>query len=170
MTFAEQVTATLVGTISGFLFSLMLFWVKEYFGKTKLQKHLIENLQYEFEYNNNLFKKYSQKISECIEAVNAGTREVYLSLNYSFVASYFALQFYREGLASKYLHYEDIKRWNDVLINHGAGSEQYVLDNLALWRKGEVEADRVFTALKYERDQLNHAIEMIDYLKKKIVP
>lgn len=168
MKFWNQVTATLIGTIAGFLFSLALFWVKERFKQNRLIKHLVINLKYELEYNLNLFKKYSKRVSECIEAINSDKKDTYLTLDYNFVASYFSIQFYREGLARRYLHYEDMKRWNDIVSNHSAGTEQHVMDVVESWRKSEIEKDKVFSALKHERDQLNYAIEMIEYLKTKI--
>jgi hypothetical protein len=168
MAFWQQVIATLIGATSGFLFALMLFWIRERSTKKRLEKHLLKNLHYEFEYNLNLFRKYAGRISECIEAINAGDKNVYLSLDYNFVASFFSMEFYREGLASKYLHYENMKRWNDFLSNHSPGSEEYVLSTLESWRKSEIEKGKVFKALKHERNQLNYAIEMIEYLKQKI--
>lgn len=168
MTFWNHVTATLIGTIAGFIFSLALFWLKERLKQNRLINHLVTNLKYELEYNLNLFKKYSARVSECIEAINSDKKDVYLTLDYNFVASYFSIQFYREGLARRYLHYEDMKRWNDVVSNHSAGTEQYVMDVVESWRKSEIEKDKVFSALKHERDQLNYAIEMIEYLKAKI--
>lgn len=168
MTFWNYVIATLIGTTAGFLFSLAFFWLKERVKQNYLTKNLIINLKYELEYNLNLFKKYSIKVSECIEAINSGKKDVYLNLDYNFVSSYFSIQFYREGLTRKYLHYEDLKRWNDIVSNHSAGSEKYVMDAVESWRKTEIEKEKVFSALKHERDQLNYAIEMIEYLKAKI--
>ena len=168
MKFWEYLIATLIGTIAGFIFSLTLFWLKERSKKKSNINNLLKNLRYEFEYNLNLFRKYSQKLTECIEAVNSGNHSVYLQLDYNFVASYFSLQFYREGLASKYLHYEDMKRWNDFVSNHSSGAEQYVFDTIENWRKSEAEKEKVVSALKHEIDQLNYAIEMIEYLKQKI--
>ena len=68
------------------------------------------------------------------------------------IAGFFSLQFYREGLASEYLHYEDMKRWNDFLSNHSVGSEQYVLDMIEKWRNSKIEKEDIFQAFKIERD------------------
>ncbi|MFI5330279.1 MAG: hypothetical protein ACHQ2F_04485 [Desulfobaccales bacterium] len=168
MKFWEQLLATFIGATAGFIFSLVLFWLKEQWKQNRLIKNLLVNLHFELEYNLNLFKKYSERVTECIEAVNSGNRQVYINLDYTFIASYFSLQFYREGLASKYLHYEDVKQWNDVLSNHSQGMEQYILDILESWRKSEVEKEKVFNLLKHERDNLNYGIKMTEYLKTKI--
>ncbi len=168
MTFKEQTFATLIGTTSGFLFSLALFWVKEYFSSSKQRTHLLKNLHYEFAYNINLFKKYHKQITECMEAVSADKRNVFLPLDYNFVASYFSLQFYREGLISKYLHYEDMKRWNDFVTRLSVGNERFLLDSLDSWGKSTLDKERIFDLLKFEREQINYAIEMTEYLTNKI--
>lgn len=168
MKFWEQLLATSIGATAGFIFSLVLFWLKEQWKQNRLIKNLLVNLHFELEYNLNLFKKYSERVTECIEAVNSGNKQVYINLDYQFVASYFSLQFYREGLATKYLHYEDMKQWNDALSNHSPGMEQYILDILESWRKSEAEKDKVFNLLKHERDNLSYAIKMMEYLKAKI--
>jgi hypothetical protein len=168
MKFWEQALATSIGALAGFIFALILFWIKERWKKNRLTNQLLNNLHFELEYNLNVFKTYQQRVTECIEAVNSDNKEVYINLDYKFIASYFSIQFYREGLARKYLHYEDMKQWNDVLSNHSEGMEQYILDILESWRKSEVEKDKVFKLLKHHRDQLNYAIKMVEYLKAKI--
>lgn len=168
MTFGQQVLSTLIGTGSGFLFAIALFWIKERAKRTSDEQTLVKNLHYEFAYNRNLFEKYVKQISEAIETINAGGRNAYISIEYNLVASYFSIQFYRSGLCAKRLHYEDMKRWNDVLTNHSQGAETHVMESLEKWRAEDIEQDKVVTTLKHERKQLEYAIEMIDYLKERI--
>ena len=46
MTFWNSVTATLIGTMAGFIFSLALFWLKERSKQNRLIKNLVINLKY----------------------------------------------------------------------------------------------------------------------------
>lgn len=170
MTFQEQVVATLIGTSGGFIGSLFLFWIKQFAEKRSKEKTLVRNLHYEIEYNIHLLKGYEMQLTECIEAVGADDKQTYLSIDYSFIARHFSIQFYREGLISNFLHPEDMKRWNGFLSTLGAGSQEYVQDILEKWRKSEVEKEDVFKALKHERDQVKYAREMSEYLKQKIKP
>lgn len=170
MTFQEQVVATLIGTSGGFIGSLLLFWIKQFAEKRSKEKTLVRNLRYEIEYNIHLLKGYETQLTECIEAVGADGKQTYLSIDYSFIARHFSIQFYREGVISKFFHPEDMKRWNGFLSTLGEGSQAYVQDILEKWRKSEVEKDDVFKALKHERDQVKYAREMSEYLKQKIKP
>lgn len=168
MKFVEQIIATLIGTFAGFFGSLVLFWIKEIYQNRHKESSLIKNLCYEFDYNINLLNKYEEELTQCIESIGADSKSVYCSIKYSNVARFFFIQFYREGLISKYLHPEDMKRWNDFLSSLGEGSEEYIKDRLEQWRSSKIDKDAVFKALKHERDQIKYAREMSEYLKGKI--
>lgn len=171
LSFLQQVCATLIGVVVGFLFSLILFYLKELHSSEKKKKNLLECLKYEFEYNLNLFKKYLGKVEDCIVSVNGDRKDTYLNgLDYSLVAAYFSRNFYREGLIVKYLHVENMKRWNDFLSSHSEGSEEYLLEQLEKWRKSEIAKEKIITSLQHEEKLLKHTIEMIEYLKGQIFP
>jgi len=169
MTFAQQIIATLIGSFGGFLGALGMLWIKSSFDDSRKRKSLIKNLRYELTYNVNLLSKYYDQITKCIEAVGAESKEVYLSIDYTFVARHFSIQFYREGLVSKYLHVEDVKRWNDFLSTLSEGGETYATETVEKWRKNEVDKEQAFRVLKHERDQIQYAKELCAYLGQKIV-
>ena len=168
MTFVQYVAAALIGSFGGFLGALGMLWIKSSFDNSRKEKSLVKNLHYEIDYNINLLTKYNDQVTGCIEAVSAGSKEVYLSIDYSFVARHFSIHFYREGLVSKYLHVEDVKRWNDFLSTLSEGSETYASETVEKWRKDEATKDQTFKALKNERDQIQYAKDLCTYLKQKI--
>lgn len=170
MKFWEQALATLIGSFGGFVGALILFWIKTYSENSRKEKSLLKNLRYEIEYNINLLNKYDGEITKCIEAVAADSKVVYLNIDYAKIARYFSIQFYREGLLSKYLHIEDMKNWNDFLATLSEGAETHVLETLEKWRKTEVGKEQTFNALKHERSQVQYAKQLSEYLKEKIAP
>jgi hypothetical protein len=168
MTFGQQVVATLIGSFGGFLAALAMLWVKQRFDESRKEKSLLKNLHYEIAYNINLLSKYDDQITKCIEAVGADSRQVYLILDYDHIARFFSIQFYQEGFVTKYLHIEDVKRWNDFLSRLSDGSEEYVSETVKKWRKGEVSKEEVFQALKHERAQVQYAKDVSAYIRQKI--
>lgn len=168
LSFWEQAGATVVGVTVGFVFSLALFWLKEFISDKKKKKHILECLKYEFEYNLNLYRKALKQVNDCITAVGIDSKNTYLTLHYELVTTFFAQQFYKEGLLLKYLHWEDMNRWNDMISKHFAGSDKYVMDLLAKWRESETTKEDIFTALNIEKGYLENAIEMVNCLKGKI--
>ena len=80
-------------------------------------------MNYEFDYNINLLNNYHDKLTKCIEAVGVDSKLANIDIDYDFISRHFSRRFYQEGLISKYLHVEDMKRWNDFLSTLGEGSE-----------------------------------------------
>jgi len=169
MTFREQVVATLIGTFAGFCGSLVLFWLKELWQNHRKKKDIIKNLGHEFDYNINLLNKYDKELTGCLEKIAAESKVVFSTIQYSKIFKYFANQLYTEGLFSKYLHPEDMKRWNDFLTTLSLGSENYFLEMLDKWRKSEISKANVHAAVDQERNNVRHAREMTEYLKAKII-
>ena len=127
-------------------------------------------MNYEFDYNINLLNNYHDQLTKCIEAVGVDRKLAYINIDYDFISRHFSRRFYQEGLISKYLHVEDMKRWNDFLSTLGEGSETYVNEVLEKWRKNEETKDETFKALNHERNQIQYAKELCEYLKQKIAP
>ena len=169
MTFAQYVAAAFIGSFVGFLAALGMLWIKSSFDDSRKEKFLVKNLHFEIDYNTNLLTKFHDQVTVCIEAVSADSKEVYLSIDYALVARHFSILFYREGLISKYLHVEDVKKWNDFLLTLSEGSEAYANETVEKWRKDEATKDQTFKALKHERDQIQYAKELCTYLRAKIV-
>lgn len=168
MTFTQQIIATIIGSFGGFIAALLMLWAKRWFDDASKEKSLLKNLRYEIEYNINLLSKYHEQLTKCIEAVGADVNDVYLSINYALIARYFSIQFYREGLISRYMHIEDMKRWNDFLSTLSEGSEEHVTESLAAWRQSKTGKERVFKALSHEREQVRYAKELSEYIRQKI--
>jgi hypothetical protein len=169
MTFWIQVTATAIGAFFAFLFGLALFWIKERLISADRKKKAIKNLLYEFEYNLTWLNEYKKKINNCIEAVSTDKRNIYLNLDYGFVAVFFAKQFYNEGYLPDFLHQEEMRKWNIFLSSLSPGSEAYVEEEVDKWREKNGDKKSVSNALKNEMNDVQFAIDMIEYLKTKIV-
>lgn len=168
MTYTQQIIATLIGTLGGFIVALLMFYIKESFQSKKKEETLLKNLSYELDYNINLLGKYVEDLTKCIEKVSSDKKSVFTSIQYDKVAIFFAKQFYKEGLVSKYLHVEDLERWNNSLAPMGDGAEAYIEDVLKKWHDSTLEKGEVFDALNHERNQIKYAKEMFEYLKGKI--
>ena len=168
MTYWEYVSATAIGALFAFLFGIGLFWIKENIASRNVRRKAIKNLLYEFEYNLGLFEEYTRKITECIEAVSADKRKIYLDLEYEFVARHFAREFYNGGYLSEFVHQEDMKKWNIFLSKLTSGSETYVMEEIEKWREKDGDKESVYNALKNERDHIQFAVNMIEYLKTRI--
>lgn len=165
MTFSETIISSSIGAFIGFLGALLIFFIKEWRQKSTQNNATKQNLKLELSYNINLYEKLENQIQECIEALSNDSRSLYLTLDYEFVATYFAKQFYNSGLLLKNFHGEDMRRWNIMLNQVGSGAEKYVVDCVDAWRENkEIEKDAVYNALKHEKKQVSYAKEMSEYV------
>ena len=80
----------------------------------------------------------------------------------------FAKRFYNEGYLSDFLHQEDMKRWNIFLSKFSPGSDTHVKEEVDRWREKDGDKESVYNALKNERDDIQFAIDMTEYLKTRI--
>ena len=123
----------------------------------------------EITYNINLYEKCEKSVQDCIEAISNGSRSVFLKLDYNFVGTFFAIQFYQSGLLLKYFHPEDMRRWNVMLNQIGAGAEAHVTNCVTQWReKKGITQEAVYNALKYEKSQIAYAKKMSEYILEKL--
>ncbi len=164
-----QIINTAVGAFLGFLSGLIIYWLKTRAGLSKQRKNAIKNLRYELEYNLGLCEEFKGKVSETIETVNSENHSVYLTLDYEFIGSYFAKQFYNGGYLSEFLHQDDMKKWNVFLSRLSAGSEAHIEETLEQWRKFKIDKETVVTSLNLERKDIEFAKEMTEYLLQKIM-
>lgn len=168
MDFWDRVIASFIGSFGGFVGAVGIYLIIGWREKTRKQENLIQNLKYEIQYNLHLFKEYSDQITKCIEGVSNDSKNTYTNINYSFVARYFAVLFYQEGLIVKKFNPEDVKKWNDFLSRVSDGSEEYVCNKLTDWRESKITKKEVHEALDFERNQLKSAIETCEYIFRKL--
>lgn len=169
MTFQESIIATSIGAFIGFLGALIIFFIKEIWQYLVRKNSTIKNLKMELAYNIILYDNFEEKIQECIEALSNDSRSIYLNLDYDFVGTYFAKQFYQSGLLLKYFHPENMRKWNIMLSQIGSGSEKYVIDCVDDWREQkEIEKNTVYKALNHEKKQIKYAKEMSEYIQNRL--
>jgi len=169
VSFEESALASSIGAFIGFLGALIVFFIKEWWQTSIRKRSVVKNLKLELTYNINLYEKFEEQIQECIEAISNGNRSLYLNLDYDFVGTHFAKQFYQNGLLLKFFHPEDMRRWNVMLTLIGTGADKHVTDCVDQWREEkEIEQEAVYEALKHEKKQVSYAKEMSEYIQGKL--
>ncbi len=164
MNFWQTVIASCIGSLGGFIGAVGIYLIIGWREKTRKEKNLIQNLKYEIQYNIHLFKGYCDEITKCIESIPNDSKNTYINIDYSSVARYFAVLFYQEGLIVKKFKPEDIKKWNDFLIETSEGKETYVCNQLRDWRESKTTKEDVHNALALERGHLKSAIKTSEYI------
>ncbi len=168
MTFGQQVTATLIGTVSGFLLSIFLFYLKEKWIKHSAIKLLKKNVINEIEYNIKLLTQVLTDLKKCIEKITVNDRLVYCNVNYGRFARYFLQSFYQSGHISEKWNLNDIDKLDHIMIYYNVGSDSYVLHGLENWRNSSLDQRETLNILGFERDNLEKHINDLTTLKNKL--
>ncbi len=169
MSFGESVLSSSIGAFGGFLGALIVFFIKERCQCSIRKRSTIENLKLELTYNINLYEKFEKQIQDSFEDISRDKRKVHLTLNYHFVATCFAKQFYEYGLLLKHFHVEDMRRWNVIVTQISDGAEKHVIECVDQWRENKgIKKETVCDALKYEKAQIAYAKEMSEYILKRL--
>ena len=169
MSFWESALASSIGAFVGFVGALIIFFIKEWRQNKVRRTSIVENLKLEIAYNINLYEKFEKQIQNCIEDISNDSKSLYLNLDYDFVGTHFAKQFYQNGLLLKYFHPEDMRRWNVMLTQIGAGADKYVTECVDKWREEkEIKKEEVYKALKHEKEQVTYAKDMSEYIRSKL--
>jgi len=169
MSFWQTVAASGFGAFFGFLGALAVFLVQEWQKNRRRDAAIVQNLKLEIDYNVNLYEKFQKQIQDCIEAISNDSKALYLNLDYQFVGTHFAKQFYQNGLLLKYFHPEDMRRWNIMLNQIATGADTYVCECVDKWREDkEIKKEDVYNALKHEKSQISYAKQMSEYIKSKL--
>lgn len=168
MTFGQQLTATLIGTVSGFLLSICLFYLKEKWARHSTIEFLEKNVINEIEYNVKLLTQILTDLKKCIEKVTVNDRTAYCYVNYGRFARYFIQSYYQSGYITKKWDLDDLDRLDYILIYYNVGSDAYVLNGLQNWRNNLINQTEALAILGFERDNLEKHIKELSNLSSRL--
>ena len=168
MTFGQQVIATLIGTVSGFLLSICLFYLKEKWTRHSALKLLQKNVINEIDFNIKLLSQVLNDLKKCIEKVTVNDQLVYCNVNYGRFGRFFLQSYYQSGYISDKWDLNDIDKLDHILIYYNVGSDTYVLHGLENWRNGSLDQRETLSTLGFERDNLEKHIQELSDLKSKL--
>lgn len=164
----KEFYSPMIGTFLGFLSAVLIAEYKSYRKLNAEKKTLLKNLKYELEYNINLYNGFVKEISTAMASLASGSKNTFLKLDYHFVGTHFAIEFYQKGLIVDYLHQEDMKRWNNMLNRIGRGEQDLILDKFDAWKQDQLEAASLHDYLLDEKKHLEYAKDMSEYLLKRL--
>ena len=154
MTFAQQIAATFLGSVFGFVFALVLFYFTEKLKEKRERKNLLRNLRRELQYNVDLISKWMEELDKLLRKVTAQDLEVFTYLRYSDYQRLFINMCFARGILYDIVDNEHIAQLNTVLLHLNDNMEGFVNNTIQQWKAGDVERKRILQMFEYELDQL----------------
>lgn len=170
MEFWTNLVSTFIGAFSGFVFSIVLFFLTNNIGRKSAKESLENNLIKEFEFNEHYLENISSDLYKAIEKINADSKNVFIYFNYINFQRLFITQYFQQGYLYEKLTPDDIVLLDKILTHMNLYGQQYVNDSMDKWKKDQLMKKEIVDIISYERDSIEGFIKDLDIIKAKIKP
>lgn len=168
MTFGQQLLATLIGTISGFLFSIALFYFTQKIKHLNEKSNIFKSLKSEFRYNLSLLNNLLNDINKTITKISADDKDIFFYFRYSNFQRLFLQEAFRLGLLYDKLEDDDINNIDGILTHFGISYENYTNQKVDEWKNDGINKKDMLKIFEFERDTLEKYIKQLEQIKTKI--
>lgn len=173
MNFKEQILASFLGTLFGFIFAIVLFLITNWIQKLLANKNFKKHLEREFNYDIKLLQGWIDKIEVVLRKITAKDRQVFQYLKYSDLGRYFMDESFKLGLIYDLFTDEQVFKLNKLVTHCSLDSEGYVNGKITEWKNHPVDAEdklqkEVMGVFEYQRMELKDFKDLILELIKKL--
>ena len=168
MTFWQSVFSVFIGTVFGFIFSIVLFYITNIWRSKKAKEALEKSLIKEFEYNISFFRQLIEKLNKSIEKISSDDTELHFFLNYVYYQRLFLQSYFQQGYLYDKLDPDDIILLDNILNHISVYGGDYINNNIQLWEEGQITKQKANQVLGYERDTMEKFLKNIQTTKEKI--
>lgn len=168
MTFQQQVIATLLGSIAGFLFAIFIFYITENIKTKRIKKNLIKNLKREFEYNISLLQGWIDEIDKILRKITTDDRQIFSYFKYSYYQRLFTQESFHFGILYELYNNEDISTLSTILLHCDINGEQYINQKITQWNTVQIEQRKVLSTFEFEKETLQKYKKQLTELLGKL--
>ena len=168
MSFGEQILATLIGSILGFGFAIVLFYVSEKIKARGQRKHLIRGLKKEFELNFLQIDKWIEITDEILLKIASNDHAISASYRLTDYQRLFTQLCFQQGILYNALEAKELATLNAILLDFDSGPTQWLNNFLMLWNQGKIDSafgNQIFElerkTLKLHREQLETMLKSL---------
>jgi len=152
MTFGQNIVSTLIGTVSGFIFAVVLFYITEHRKQKSEKVNLIKNLKREFKYNLSLISNWIDEYDKILRKITADDFQVYPSLRYTYFQRYFVQMSFGHGILYDKLTDEEVSSLNAILLHFDSADEQYIQNLINRWKDSTIDKVTTLRDMELEKD------------------
>ena len=168
MTFGEQVLATLVGSIAGFLFAIALFYLREKITGKRVKKNIAKCLKREFQYNLNLIEEWIQTVDRILQKITVQDYKIFDYLRYSSYQRFYLYQSFQFGVLYDFFNNEDVKIISDIENHLNINVEQYINFFIDRWKREDIGQREIHSAFDFQKQSLQREKRQLEGLFVKL--
>jgi hypothetical protein len=166
--FWQQVWSTAFGTVAGFVFSIVLFYMTEHIKRGRDRAKILKGLRRELQFNLALFASWLKGIEDARPQVVAGDKSIFLYLDYTRVLSIFIGQAVREGILYDLLTDDDLVGLDKVLKSSNPQNEQEFYNRLNQWKAGQIDNAEMFKTFEFHKFVVSTSKKALETVSAKI--
>jgi len=173
MVFKEQILASFIGTVFGFIFAIACFLLTYYIQRKLANNVFKKHLRREFRYDIKLIKDWIETIEKVLRKVTAKDKQVYYYIKYSDLARYFMDESFKLGLIYNLFSDEQVFALNKLVTHCSIGTEQYINNKIIAWKscpatEEDKQQKELLEAFEYQKDELSKFKKLLDELLEKL--
>jgi len=165
--FWSHALATLVGTVAGFVFSILLFYISERVKRLRDQKKVIAGLKREAAFNIGLCEAWLKAIGDIRPKVAAGDLAFFDYFDYSRALRIFVQEALRAGILYDLLSDTELVDLDKSLLFLAFYWEQDINGKIAQWKAGTIAAPDMSQALTFHEHAVTEACKALETLRCK---
>jgi putative component of toxin-antitoxin plasmid stabilization module len=169
--FWSRALATLVGTVAGFVFSIVIFYITESVKRSHERTKIVAGLNREATFNIGLCDTWLKGISELRLKVAAGNRNVFNYFDYTRALRIFVTEGLKAGILYELLSDAELVELDKALRFVGAPqSEQYINEKVAQWKVNQITPADFSAALDFHEYVIGEAKKGMTPVRDKTAP
>ena len=150
----SKVSATLIGTVAGFIFSIGLFYITESIKRKRAKEGTLRSLQREFEYNVALLDTWKPLIDKAITQIAANDHQVFEFLPFSRFSRVLTQQAFAAGLILEILNNDEAIALEDILRFFSYDAENVVNSKVREWNEGLLDQKEAIRMLHFNSEMI----------------
>jgi hypothetical protein len=127
-------------------------------------------LKLEFQYDINQIDEWLREIDKVLRQVTAMDTMVYSYLKLSNFQTYFLQMAFQTGFLYELINNEDMKNLNNIIYQCSLTNENYVMNNINLWKNQKIAQKEILSMLEYQKDQLHKCKTDLNNIFNKMGP
>jgi hypothetical protein len=169
MKFNEQILATFIGSFTGFILAIVLFYITEKIKNSQTKKSIVNSLIREFQYNIVLIDEWTNTIEKILRQITANDSEVYLYLKYSAFQQLFLKKAIEWGILYDLVNNDDVAKLNEILSHFSFATETYLMTAINSWKSQKLEQKEGLKLFEFQKDKLKTFKSDLQKIMQKVM-
>lgn len=163
-----SIISTFLGSVFGFMFSIVIFNITE---KKKLQitkNKLKNNLKKEIRYNLVILEKHKEDLDSVMNSISVGRKLIFTPKHHINFQSRFLLQAFNSGLLYELLDSESILEVQNMLAALSSAGTKNMISYLDNYRKGKLRKNLLFTVFEHYAKETKKHKKLLKAISKQL--